>query len=75
MERFLHPYERWSIPLSNQCGISQSAPLWGSLFSIEHRPVLGSDTIHNSLRPSLVDVVCFGPLCITIRLTVLKRVY
>ena len=33
------------------------------------------DHFCNSLRQRLVDIVRFGPLCIAINLTVLKRVY
>ena len=47
---------------------------WGPVSLLAHHPMPGSDTICNSSSPLLVDIVCFGPLRITINLMVLKRV-
>ena len=63
------------VPLPNEGKISQSTLFRGPTSSLTHRPMSGSDIIYNNPSPPLVVIVLFGPLCIAISLTVLKRVY
>ena len=71
-ERFPHPYKEYFILLPNRCGISQSTPtrpkvlagtpprvhpIQGSISSLTHRSMSGSNTICNSSSPPLVDIV------------------
>ena len=60
------------VPLSNRCGISQSTPLESATFSLAHRLMFGFDTICNSSSPPLAYIVRFGPLRITVNLTILN---
>ena len=71
-ERLPHPYNECFVPLSNQCRISRSTPFRSPTSLPAHRSVSGSDIICNSPSPPLVDIVCFGSLCITISLTVIR---
>ena len=68
------PYKECFVPFSNRCGISQVTLLGGPVFSLAHRPVSDFDTICNSLRPPLADIVHFNPLHIALNLTVLGKV-
>ena len=67
------PYKECFVPLSNQCGISQSTPL-GAQRPCWHRPMSGSNTICNSPSTPIADIVRFGLLHIVVSLTVLKHV-
>ena len=53
------------VPLSNRCGISQSTLFRGSMFSLAHHSMFGSNTICNVCNnpsPLHTDIVYFGPL-------------
>ena len=63
------------IPLYNRGEISQSIPFRGSASLLAHHLMSGPNTICNSPGSPLVDIVCFGPLRITISLTFLQDVY
>ena len=69
-EKFPHPYKECFVPLSNWCGISQSAFLGGPTSLLAHRPVSSSNTICNNPSPSLANIVRFSLLCIAVSHTV-----
>ena len=53
------------VPLLNRCGISQSTLFRGSMFSLAHHSVFGSNTIGNvcnNSSPLHTYIVYFGPL-------------
>ena len=62
-----------SFPSPTDVG-SHKPPPWGPAPSLAHHSVSGSDTICNNPCPPLTDIVRFGPLCIVVSLTILKRI-
>ncbi|PON38316.1 hypothetical protein PanWU01x14_313440, partial [Parasponia andersonii] len=59
-ERYPHPYKECFVPLSSRCGISQSPPLKGSASPLTIDSGTGSDTISNSPRIPLANIVRFA---------------
>ncbi|PON54569.1 hypothetical protein PanWU01x14_194380 [Parasponia andersonii] len=59
-ERYPPPYKECFVPLSSRCGISQSPPLKGSASPLTIDSGTGSDTICNSPRTPLADIVRFA---------------
>ena len=59
-----YPYKECFVLLSNQCEIFTRPRT--------HHPISSSDTICNSSNLPLVDIVCFGSICISVSFMILK---